>query len=149
MKARAARLHGAGDIRLDEFELPPITDGEVLVKVVSDSVCMSTYKMAIAGGNHKRVPEGFEQHPPICGHEFAGEIVEVGAKWADKYKPGMKFTIQPNLQNGEPWSAGYSYEFCGGDATYCILYEALIERGCLLEYTGDAFYKASVTEPMS
>ena len=149
MKARAARLHGKKDIRIDEFELPEITDGEILVKIVSDSVCMSTYKMAVAGPEHKRVHEDVADHPAICGHEFAGDIVEVGAKWADKYKPGMKFTIQPNMQNGEPWSPGYSYEFCGGDATYCILPEPLIERGCLLEYTGDAYYKASVTEPMS
>ena len=55
MKTKAVRLHGAGDLRLDEFELPPITDDEILVKVISDSVCMSTYKCAILGTAHKRV----------------------------------------------------------------------------------------------
>ena len=52
MKAKAVRLHGAGDLRLDEFELPEITDDEILVKVISDSVCMSTYKCAILGEKH-------------------------------------------------------------------------------------------------
>ena len=52
MKAKAVRLHGANDLRLDEFELPEIKDDEILVKVVSDSVCMSTYKCAILGVNH-------------------------------------------------------------------------------------------------
>ena len=47
MKAKAVRLHGANDLRLDEFELPEITDDEILVKVVSDSICTSTYKCAI------------------------------------------------------------------------------------------------------
>ncbi len=149
MKVRAVRLHGKNDVRLDEFELPAIHDDEILVKIISDSVCMSTYKMAIQGAEHKRVHDDVADHPAICGHEFAGDIVEVGAKWADAFTPGMKFTIQPNMQNDEPWSPGYSYEFCGGDATYCILPAELIERGCLLEYTGDAYYKASVTEPMS
>ena len=55
MKAKAVRLHGANDLRLDEFELPEIKEDEILVKVVSDSVCMSTYKCAILGVNHKRV----------------------------------------------------------------------------------------------
>ena len=44
MKARAARLHAAHDIRIDEFELPDIKDDEMLVRVISDSMCMSTYK---------------------------------------------------------------------------------------------------------
>lgn len=47
------------------------------------------------------------------------------------------------------WSPGYSYEFCGGDATYCILPAEVLECGCLLEYTGEAYYQASLAEPMS
>ena len=31
------------------------------------------------------------------GHEFTGDIVKVGAKHQDKFKPGMKFTLQPAL----------------------------------------------------
>ena len=54
MKARGVRLHAANDLRLEEFELPEITDDEILVKVVSDSICMSTYKCAILGTEHKR-----------------------------------------------------------------------------------------------
>lgn len=49
MKAKGVRLHAANDLRLEEFELPEITDDEILVKVVSDSICMSTYKCAILG----------------------------------------------------------------------------------------------------
>jgi|GEM_PF-830117 len=46
-------------------------------------------------------------------------------------------------------SPGYSYEFCGGDASYCILPAEVMECGCLLEYTGEAYYQASLAEPMS
>ena len=49
MKAKAVRLYGANDLRLEEFELPEIKDDEILVRVVSDSICMSTYKCAILG----------------------------------------------------------------------------------------------------
>ena len=53
MKARGVRLHAANDLRLEEFELPEITDDEILVKVVSDSICMSTYKCAILGSTRE------------------------------------------------------------------------------------------------
>lgn len=150
MKAKAVRLHGANDLRLDEFELPEIKDDEILVKVVSDSVCMSTYKCAILGTKHKRVHEDVADHPAIMGHEMAGDIVKVGAKHQNKFKPGMKFTLQPALNyKGTMWSPGYSYEFFGGDTTYCIIPAEVMELGCLLEYKGKAYYEASLAEPMS
>lgn len=150
MKAKAVRLHGAGDLRLDEFELPAITDDEILVKVISDSVCMSTYKCAILGTGHKRVHPDVAEHPAIMGHEFAGEIVQVGKNHQDKFKPGMKFAQQPALNyKGTMWSPGYSYEFFGGDATYCIFPAEVMELDCLMEYTGRAYYESSLAEPMS
>lgn len=150
MKAKGVRLHGANDLRLEEFELPEITDDEILVKVVSDSICMSTYKCAILGTAHKRVHEDVAEHPAIMGHEFAGDIVKVGKNHQDKFKPGMKFTLQPALNyKGTMWSPGYSYEFFGGDTTYCVIPSEVMELGCLLEYKGRAYYEASLAEPMS
>lgn len=138
------------DLRLDTFELPEIKDDEILVKVVSDSICMSTYKCAILGTAHKRVHPDVAEHPAIMGHEFAGDIVKVGKAHQDKFKPGMKFTLQPALNyKGTMWSPGYSYEFFGGDATYCIIPAEVMELGCLLEYKGRAYYEASLAEPMS
>ena len=150
MKARGVRLHAANDLRLEEFELPEITDDEILVKVVSDSICMSTYKCAILGTDHKRVHEDVAEHPAIMGHEFAGDIVQVGKNHQDKFKPGMKFTLQTALNyKGTMWSPGYSYEFFGGDTTYCVIPAEVMELGCLLEYKGRAYYEASLAEPMS
>ena len=150
MKAKAVRLHGANDLRLEEFELPEIKDDEILVKVVSDSVCMSTYKCAILGTAHKRVHEDVADHPAIMGHEMAGDIIKVGKKHQDRFKPGMKFTLQPALNyKGTMWSPGCSYEFFGGDTTYCIIPPEVMELGCLLEYKGRAYYEASLAEPMS
>ena len=150
MRTKAVRLHGANDLRLDEFDLPEIKDDEILVKVISDSICMSTYKCAVLGEKHKRVHGDVAQHPAIMGHEFAGEIVKVGRLHQDKFKPGMRFAQQPALNyKGTMWSPGYSYEFFGGDATYCIIPPEVMELGCLMEYKGKAFYEASLAEPMS
>ena len=37
MKTKAIRMYGANDIRLDEFELPEITEEEVLIRVGSEA----------------------------------------------------------------------------------------------------------------
>ena len=42
MKTKAVRLYGVNDLRLEEFELPEIKEDEILAKIVSDSICMST-----------------------------------------------------------------------------------------------------------
>ena len=122
MKTKAVRMYGTRDLRLEEFELPEIKDDEILVKVMSDSICMSTYKLAEQGKKHKRAPQNIDTNPIIIGHEFAGVIVKVGAKWQDQFKPGQKFAQQPALNyKGSLASPGYSYEYFGGACTYCII----------------------------
>ena len=150
MKTKAVRLYGTNDLRLEEFELPAIKDDEILAHVISDSICMSSHKAAIQGANHKRVPDNVAENPVIIGHEFCGEIVEVGAKWADQYKPGDKFSIQPAMNyKGSLAAPGYSYQYIGGDATYIIIPHEVMETGCLLNYKGEAFFYGSLAEPMS
>jgi L-sorbose 1-phosphate reductase len=150
MKTKAVRLYGKSDLRLEEFELPPLKDDEILAKVVSDSLCMSSYKAAKQGGEHKRVPDDVAENPVIIGHEFAGEILEVGEKWQHKFSPGMKYSIQPALNyKGSLDAPGYSYQYIGGDATYVIIPNEVMEMNCLLEYTGEGYFPASLSEPYS
>ena len=75
MKTKAVRLHGEMDLRLDEFELPKMKEDEILARVVSDSLCVSTYKAAKQGKAHKRVHDDIADNPAVVGHEFCGEIV--------------------------------------------------------------------------
>ena len=84
MKSKAVRMYGEMDLRLEEFELPEIKDDEILVKVMSDSICMSTYKLAKQGKKHKRAPQDMDIHPVIVGHECSGDIVQVGKKWQNQ-----------------------------------------------------------------
>jgi threonine dehydrogenase-like Zn-dependent dehydrogenase len=138
------------DLRLEEFELPPLKDDEILARVVSDSICMSSHKLSMQGDAHKRVRAPLAQTPVIIGHEFCGEIVEVGKKWAYKFSPGMPFAIQPALNyKGTLWAPGYSYQYIGGDATYIIIPNEVMEMDCLLEYKADAFFMGSLSEPVS
>lgn len=150
METKAVRLYGEMDLRLESFELPEIKDDEILAKVISDSICMSSYKAAKQGKNHKRVPDDVAENPVIIGHEFCGELIQIGEKWKNQFKAGDKFVIQPALNyKGSLYSPGYSYKYIGGDATYIIIPHEVMELGCLLPYNGDAFFYGSLAEPMS
>ena len=150
MKTKAVRIYGKKDLRLEEFELPELQDNEILARVISDSICMSSYKAASQGAEHKRVPDDVHRNPTIIGHEFAGIIIEVGSKWQHKFHAGQKFSIQPAMNHmGTLYAPGYSYRFIGGDATYIIIPDIVMEAGCLMAYEGEAFYPASLSEPMS
>ena len=151
MKTTAVRLYGKSDLRLESFELPAIGEGDILAKVVSDSVCMSTYKAAMQGPDHKRVPNDVHENPVMVGHEFCGEILEVGARWKDEFRPGQRFSVQPALNDpNDPFSTpGYAFHYLGGDATYVVIPSRVMELGCLLPFDGDAFYYGSLAEPVS
>jgi len=154
MKTKAVRLYGKEDLRLEEFELPEINDDEILAKVVSDSICMSTYKAAKQGPEHKRIPDNVAEKPIIIGHEFAGELIEIGNNWKHKFKAGQKFSIQPAIYYpdapvGVLSAPGYSYQYIGGDATYIIIPKDVLVQDCLLVYDGPGFYPASLAEPLS
>ncbi|MFV0398324.1 MAG: zinc-binding dehydrogenase [Bacteroidales bacterium] len=154
MKTKAVRLYGKNDLRLEEFELTTITDEEILAKVICDSICMSSYKATHEADVHKRVPRDVATNPTIIGHEFAGEIIEVGARWKDQFTVGDKFAIQPALNDpngpvGILSAPGYSYKYLGGNATYVVVPKEVMELGCLLRYEGPGYYPASLAEPLS
>ncbi len=147
MKTTALRMYGANDLRLETFELPQLGEDEVLMKVVSDSLCTSTYKAVKQGSAHKRVPPDIAEKPVIIGHEMCGEIVAVGSKAGD-WKEGQKVVIQPALKLESGYDPGYSYSYIGGAATYVIVPRIVLERGCLLPFEGDSFFKGSLVEAL-
>jgi len=143
-------MYGKNDLRMETFELPPIGDDEILAKIITNSVCMSDHKAVLQGADHKRVPKDIDVNPIILGHEFCGEIVEVGSKWADSFAAGDRFSIQPALNyKGSLAAPGYSYRYIGGDATYIVIPNEVMELDCLLKYEGDAFFLGSLAEPVS
>jgi L-sorbose 1-phosphate reductase len=150
MRTKAVRIYGKNDLRLEEFELPALKEDEILAQVVSDSICTSSYKAVKQGADHKRVPNDVDSNPTMIGHEFSGKLVEVGKKWSDRFQPGMKYSIQPALNyKGSLNAPGYSYPYTGGDATYIIIPNEVMEMGCLLPYAGTAYFPASLSEPIS
>ena len=150
MKTRAVRLYGKKDLRLDDVVLPEISDDEVQVEVISDSLCMSTYKASIEGSDHKRVPEDIAEKPVVVGHEFCGKVIKVGKNWQHKFKVGDGVAVQPaHFYKGTQRALGYSYTYCGGNAQYVNIPPETLLMDCLLPYNSDVYFRGSLAEPMS
>ena len=149
MNTKAVRIYGVKDLRLEEFELPTMRDDEIEARIVTDSLCMSTYKVSNQGEKHKKLPNDLKNHPVIMGHEFCGVITKVGEKWKHLYKPGDRFVAQPNLGRADTFSLGYSFPDVGGEATNVVIMNEAIEKGCLLPYKGEGFFEGALVEPLS
>lgn len=146
---RAARIHGTDKVAVSELELPAIGPDELLLRVVSSSMCLSTYKALSLGSSHKRVPDTISSEPVVTGHEFAGVLEEVGEDLADRFTVGQGVAILPTMGLPSGWSPGYSYPYFGGDATYCIIPAIAVEKGCVLPYDDGYYANGSLAEPMS
>ena len=149
MNTKAVRIYGVKDLRLEEFELPTMKDDEIEARIVTDSLCMSTYKVSNQGEKHKKLPNDLKNHPVIMGHEFCGVITKVGEKWKHLYKPGDCFVAQPNLGRADTFSLGYSFPYVGGEATNVVIMNEAIEKDCLLPYKGEGFFEGALVEPLS
>ena len=68
---RAAVMHAPGDIRVEDVPRPIAGPDDVLIKVAACGVCGSDVPRMLTKGAHRM--------PIICGHEFSGHIVELGA----------------------------------------------------------------------
>ena len=84
MKMRSWVYLGPQQIELQEVPVPQPGPGELLVKVRAAVTCGTDVKTYLRG--HPKFP------PPFAfGHEFGGEIVEVGAD-VERFRPGMRVT---------------------------------------------------------
>jgi len=89
---KASRLHNPHDLRLEEVPEPVIGEDEVLIRVRAMGVCGSDLHLYSGG---RIIP-----YPHILGHEFAGEIIQVGASAGD-LRIGQRVTSEPNFWCGK------------------------------------------------
>jgi len=93
---RAARLHGPGDVRLDDVPVPEAASGEVLVRVRAVLICASDVRMYWDGHAGGVVPK----EPISQGHEFSGEIVALG-EGVTAPPVGTRVAVEPSWHCGE------------------------------------------------
>jgi L-iditol 2-dehydrogenase len=81
---KAAMLYGVKDLRVEDVDVPGVGIGEVLVKIKAATTCGTDVKIYQRGYVEKII-----KLPTIFGHEWAGEVVEVGGN-LDWPKKGMR-----------------------------------------------------------
>lgn len=107
---KVAVLHGPDDLRLDARERPAAGPGDVVIKVRAAGICGTDLHFRKMGSRFAR--------PMPLGHEFAGEVVEVGAKVLS-FEAGDR--VAYNSYNS-PADIGRGGE-CGGFSPYVVLRE--------------------------
>ena len=91
---RALCWHGKGDIRCDTVADPEIEDArDVIIKVSSCAICGSD--LHLMDGQMPTMESG-----DVLGHEFMGEVVEVGSP-THKLKKGQRIVVPFNINCGE------------------------------------------------
>ena len=138
MKAKIAFLYGPKDLRVEEVELPVLKPNQVLIKTGACGICGSDVECFEGLSAEGR----YDIAPYTPGHEWAGQIVEVGSTVKD-FKPGMKVTGDcvmacgkcANCKNGLMPSAclemrelGFRPDSPGAMGEYLILEEEYTHR---------------------
>lgn len=101
---KAVRMYAPGDLRVEEVPVPNVEDDEALIKVMAVGVCGSDIPRANIYGAHVS--------PIILGHEFAGQITQVG-KNVTKFKVGDRVTCPPLIPCFEcEWCKMGQYSLC-------------------------------------
>lgn len=108
-KMKALVLHGVGDLRYEEIDVPELKEGTVLLKIKACGICSSDIPRIFVNGTY--------HFPTVPGHEFSGQIVAVG-DGADEALLGRRSCVFPMLPcrtckacGMEEWAqcSGYSY----------------------------------------
>ena len=109
----AAVYHGPNDLRVEDVAVPGISAGEILVKVLSASICGTDLR--IFHGHHRMYSQGTIRIP---GHEVVGTIAEVGSS-VKNYSVGARVFCAPNT------GCGHCDQCVTGNNNLCANYDAI------------------------
>ena len=99
---RAAVYLSPGKIEIQNLPIPQPKEGEILVRVRAALTCGTDVKTYRRG--HPKFPPPF-----VFGHEFGGDVVEVG-KGVEKFREGMRVTANVFAECGECFYCQRAYE---------------------------------------
>lgn len=97
-------------------ELPVGSPGpdQLLIRVDAVGLCYSDVKLLRQGGDHPKLyGRDLAVEPTRLGHEATVTVIEVGSDLTDRYRPGQRLVIQPDIHVGGR-STAYGYTIPGG-----------------------------------
>ena len=148
---KAAVFYGKNDLKIEDIPKPRAKKGEVLVKVHACGICGTDAHIFCGDEGAAKTPAG-----TVLGHEFAGEIVEIG-DGVSGFSIGEKVSVDPNKLCGgcEYCKRGIGH-FCtdmtgigttvnGGFAEYCAVPATQAQK----VMPSVSFEQAAMSEPVS
>ena len=78
---KAYVLHGVEDLRSEQRSERELEPDELRIEIARVGICGSDVHYY----NHYRIGDFVPQAPLVLGHEFAGEVIEIGSAEADRY----------------------------------------------------------------
>jgi len=141
-------LHGVGDIRMEDVDMPLPGENEVRIRVKAAGVCGSDIPRIYEMGAHKM--------PLIPGHEFSGVVEGIG-KNVSPYWLGKRVAVYPKIPCGRcrRCLAGFpdmcqSYDYTGSrrDGAFAE-YVAVPQDNILMLPDSVGFAEAAMLEPFA
>ena len=82
----------------------------MLVRIDSVGLCFSDVKIMRQGGSHPKLyNRDLATDPTRLGHEVRLTVIEVGENLQDRYHPGQRLAVQPDIyQDGTSTAYGYT-----------------------------------------
>lgn len=130
-------IHGAGDVRLDDYERPAAGAKDVVVKMKAVGICGSDLSYIKMGG----IPPG---KVTALGHEGAGEVIEVGA-WVSGIAVGDAVIVNPMMTPSNVGSGGPE----GAFTEELLVRDARLGDSILPIPPGISFEVAAMCEPLA
>lgn len=136
----------------EAFPIPEPDSDQLLVRVDAVGLCFSDVKLIKQGGTHPKLyNRDLKQEPTRLGHEATFTIMKVGEKLRDRYQPGQRFAIQPDIYVGGK-STAYGYTIPGGLTQYHLIGSEIFntDRGADYLIPVDqqfGYAEAALTEP--
>jgi L-iditol 2-dehydrogenase len=109
----AAVYHGPNDLRVEDVPVPEIGQGEILIRVLSASICGTDLR--IWHGNHRMYAPGTVRIP---GHEVVGTIAKI-SKEIEDHRVGERVFCAPNT------GCGHCLQCITGNNNLCARYDAI------------------------
>ena len=139
------------DGRPEEVDVPAPAKDQILVRVDAVGLCFSDVKLIRLGGEHPKLyGQDLATKPTRLGHETAVTVVAAGSDLADRFHPGQRLAIQPDIYtNGR--STAYGYTIPGGLIGYHVLGPEVLaaDDGAYVTDVGDriGYAETALTEP--
>ena len=156
-KTWAWNIYGAGvenfgrDGQPEQLPVPEPAEDQLLVRIDSVGMCFSDVKIIKQGGSHPKLyNRNLAEDPTRLGHEVSLTVIKVGERLKDRYQPGQRLAVQPDIyQHGK--STAYGYTIPGGLIQYHLIGPEVLETdegACLLPLEDDMGYaESSLLEP--